>query len=220
LSGSCAGRLVGDDRDRAAALDHRFEQRHRVRDDADARGTAIASGIGGGGDRLVDATHHTVEIARVDAAPRARLVHLGDETHAAVHRHRERLRAAHAAEPGRQHDATRERAAAVPRRGLGERLERALHDAPASRCRSTSPRSSAVHRETFALELQNCSHVAHLGTSSELAISTRGANACVRNTPTGLPDWTSSVSSPSSRRSVSTMRSNASHERAALPVPP
>ena len=46
---------------------------------------------------------------------------------------------------------------------------------------------------------QKCSHVAHCGTSSEFAISTRGAPACVRNTPTGLPDWTSSVSSFSSR---------------------
>ena len=31
-------------------------------------------------------------------------------------------------------------------------------------------------------------------------MSTRGASAWVRNTPTGLPDWTSSVSSPSRRR--------------------
>ena len=31
-----------------------------------------------------------------------------------------------------------------------------------------------------------------------MAIRTRGAHGCVRTTPTGLPDWTSSVSSPSS----------------------
>jgi hypothetical protein len=54
----------------------------------------------------------------------------------------------------------------------------------------------------------------------ELAISTRGAHSCVRKTPTGLPDWTSSVSSPASVRSVRTIASNASHERAARPVPP
>ena len=33
-------------------------------------------------------------------------------------------------------------------------------------------------------------------------MSTRGASACVRKTPTGLPDWTSSVSSSSSARSA------------------
>ena len=38
------------------------------------------------------------------------------------------------------------------------------------------------------------SQVAQCGTRFELAISTRGASACVRKTPTGLPDWTSSVS--------------------------
>src|SRR3954454_18585010 len=61
---------------------------------------------------------------------------------------------------------------------------------------------------------RNSSQVGHSGTRLELAISTRGDHSCVRNTPTGLPDWTSSVSSPSSWRSVATIASNASHERA------
>ena len=51
-------------------------------------------------------------------------------------------------------------------------------------------------------------------------MSTRGAISCVRKTPTGLPLCTSSVSSFSSRRSVATIAWNASHERAARPVPP
>jgi hypothetical protein len=54
----------------------------------------------------------------------------------------------------------------------------------------------------------------------ELAISTRGASACVLNTPTGLPDWTSRVSSSSSRSSVSTILSKLSQSRAARPMPP
>ena len=51
-------------------------------------------------------------------------------------------------------------------------------------------------------------------------MSTRGAHSCVRMTPTGRPDCTSSVSS--SRRSVSvrTMASYDGQSRAALPVPP
>jgi hypothetical protein len=51
-------------------------------------------------------------------------------------------------------------------------------------------------------------------------MSTRGASGCVLNTPTGFPDWTSSVSSPSSRRSVATIVWYACQLRAALPDPP
>ena len=51
-------------------------------------------------------------------------------------------------------------------------------------------------------------------------MSTRGAHAWVRMTPTGLPDCTSIVSSSPSVVSVRTMASNASPARAARPVPP
>src|SRR5688572_22373843 len=49
---------------------------------------------------------------------------------------------------------------------------------------------------------------------------THGAHSCVRSTPTGLPDWTSSVSSSPSTRSSRTIASNASQLRTARPVPP
>ena len=51
-------------------------------------------------------------------------------------------------------------------------------------------------------------------------MSTRGASGWVRNTPTGFPDWTSSVSSSARSRRMRRVASNASQERAALPVPP
>ncbi len=54
---------------------------------------------------------------------------------------------------------------------------------------------------------RNSSQVAHCGTSSEFAISTRGAHSWVRITPTGLPDCTSSVSSPARPRRDLTMAS-------------
>ena len=47
-----------------------------------------------------------------------------------------------------------------------------------------------------------------------------GAHSWVRSTPTGLPDWTSMVSSSRSVVSVRTMASNAAQLRAARPVPP
>ena len=67
---------------------------------------------------------------------------------------------------------------------------------------------------------RNSSQLAHWGTRLELAMSTRGAHSWVRNTPTGLPDWTSRVSSPSRSRSEPTMASKASQLRAARPEPP
>ena len=51
-------------------------------------------------------------------------------------------------------------------------------------------------------------------------MSTRGAHSWVRKTPTGLPDWTSIVSSSASVRSVRHSASKASHDLAARPVPP
>ena len=51
-------------------------------------------------------------------------------------------------------------------------------------------------------------------------MSTRGAQGWVWKTPTGLPDCTSIVSSSPRPWRVRTIASNASHERAARPVPP
>ena len=51
-------------------------------------------------------------------------------------------------------------------------------------------------------------------------MSTRGAPSWVRTTPTGLPDWTSRVSSGAMVRSDPTIASKASQDRAARPLPP
>ena len=67
---------------------------------------------------------------------------------------------------------------------------------------------------------RNSGHVAQSGTRLEFAISTRGAHSWVRMTPTGLPDWTSLVSSSRSDVRVATMASNDCQLRAARPVPP
>jgi hypothetical protein len=59
-----------------------------------------------------------------------------------------------------------------------------------------------------------------LGTRFELAIKTRGAFSCVLNTPTGLPDCTSSVSSSLSSFKLARIWSNEAQSRAARPMPP
>src|SRR4051812_6813747 len=72
----------------------------------------------------------------------------------------------------------------------------------------------------IASRRRNSSQLPHSGTRLELAISTRGAHSCVRNTPTGRPDWTSIVSSSASVSSVATRARNDGQSRAAFPVPP
>jgi hypothetical protein len=51
-------------------------------------------------------------------------------------------------------------------------------------------------------------------------MSTRGASAWVWNTPTGLPDWTSRVSSSPRVSRVAAMVSKSFQVRAARPMPP
>ncbi len=83
---------------------------------------------------------------------RARLA-FDREHRRAGHRRGERLRAAHAAQPGRQDPLAREVAAEVLPAGLGERLVGALHDALAADVDPRAGRHLAVHHEPLAVEL-------------------------------------------------------------------
>ena len=69
----------------------------------------------------------------------------------------------------------------------------------------------------FFSSSSKCSHVAHLGTNCELEMSTRGESLWVFKMPTGLPLWTSNVSSFSSTFNAAMMLSSASRLRAAFP---
>ena len=102
---------------------------------------------------LVEVVRELVDVAGLEAAPCTGLIHLDDERGAAVHRDRQRLRAAHAAEAGGDRRRPGQRAAEVLARGLGEGLVRALDD-PLGR--DVDPRAGghlAVHRQAGALEL-------------------------------------------------------------------
>ena len=127
-------------------------------------------------------------------------VDLDAQRDAAVHRHRQRLRAAHPAEARGQRDRAGQRAAEAPARDLGEALVGALHDALRA---DVDPRARGhlpVHRQPERPRAGGTPPRSPTpGTRFELAISTRGAHSCVRNTPTGLPDCTSSVSSSPER---------------------
>ena len=145
-------------------------------------------------------------------------VDLDAQRHAAVHRHRQRLRAAHAAEAGGQRDRPGQRAAEAPPGDLGEALVGALHDPLACRCRSTTRRSSArtsSARAPRAGGTRPRSPTRARGSSwrSAPAAPTR---ACGTRRP-ACPTARAASRRPRASRSVRTIASNASHERAARP---
>ena len=127
--------------------------RRRVADEPDAQRAAGGDRLATPGQRLVERARHAIAVARLHAPPDARLVHLDRQAHAAVHRDRERLGAAHAAEPGGDDEAPGERALEVPVGALRERLERALHDALGADVDPRARRHLPEHDEALALQL-------------------------------------------------------------------
>ena len=79
--------------------------------------------------RLVEAARAAIAVPARDAFGYPRLIDLDSEERRALHRGGERLRAAHAAEPGAEHEAAGERAVEVLARDGAEGLERSLEDA-------------------------------------------------------------------------------------------
>ena len=145
--------LIGRSIGLEAAAHQRGMHFGRVPDEPDTERAACRLRLARPRQRLLQAGRDAVAVAGRVAPLRARCVHLHRQAHATVHRDRERLCSSHAAEAGREHDASRERAAEVTRRALGEGLERALHDALRA---DVDPRPGchlAEHHEALALEL-------------------------------------------------------------------
>ena len=96
----------------------------------------------GPGQRLGRIVRQPIDVADLEPPARPRLVDLDREADALVHRDRQRLGAAHAAEPGGQRDASR----GACRRSAGgpppRRSRTCPGGCPASRCRSRTRRSS------------------------------------------------------------------------------
>ena len=121
--------LVGDDVDGRAAGEQAREHVGGVAEQADGQGLALVPGGDGPADRVVDVVGLLVEVAVLDPPGDPGLVALDADGHAAVHGDGQRLRAAHAAEPGGQRDRPGQRAAEALGRDGGERLVGALQDA-------------------------------------------------------------------------------------------
>ena len=146
-------RLVGDDVGLEAGLEHpRQRARRRCRA---GRPTPPGPSSRAAAQRAIASSRSRgllVQVARLQPPLDPPLVDLHAQRDAAVHRHRQRLRAAHPAEPGGQRDRPRQRAAVAPARDLGEALVGALHDALGA---DVDPRPRGhlpVHRQPEVLE--------------------------------------------------------------------
>ena len=102
--------------------------------------------------RLVERGRLGVDIAGAQAELDAALLAFDGEAGGAGHRRRERLRAAHAAEPGGEDPAAGKVAAIVLPAELHESLVGALHDALAADIDPRAGRHLAVHGEAFPVE--------------------------------------------------------------------
>ena len=123
-----------------------------VAEQADRQRCPVRLGLLDAADRGEVVGGDLVEVAVVDAALQHVLVDVDHERDPVVHRHRQRLRAAHAAGARRDGERAGERATEPLAGDLGEALVRALEDSLRA---DVDPRSGghlAVHREALVFE--------------------------------------------------------------------
>jgi hypothetical protein len=142
-----------------------------------------------------------VDIAAAQAEVDAALLALDVQAAGAGKGGRQRLRAAHAAQAGGEDPAARPGCRRSAACRLRQRSRRCPARCPGCRCRSSCRRSSGRTSSGPCGRAREVFPGGPLGHQvAELASSTRGASAWVRNTPTGLPLCTSRVSSGRSWR--------------------
>ena len=190
------------------------------------RAIETASPVGGGrgpGDSAsAGIVGQPIDVADLEASLRPRRVDLDRQADALVHRHRERLGAAHPAQPRREHDPPAQRPAEVLARELREGLVRALEDPLGPDVDPGARGHLAVHHQPGPLELPEVrpsSPTSRRGSSWRCR--TRGAHSCVRSTPTGLPDLDEQgLVVGEARAARGRSRRRPPRTRAARPVPP
>ena len=146
-------RLVGHHVDRRAAGDELGQDLGRVAEQPDRQRAALALRRLQPRERVVERSRPLVEVALADPPLDPLQVDLDAERAALVHGHRERLRAAHPAEPCRDHEPALERAAEAQAPDRRERLVGALED-PLRADVDPRPRGHlAVHHQPGRVEL-------------------------------------------------------------------
>ena len=144
--------LVGDHVGFEAAAQQLGQDLGGVSAESDAERAALGPGRLATGDRVVEIVGLLVEVAGLEPAADPLRIDLDAEGDPVVHGHRQRLGAAHAAEPRGQRDRPGERAAEAAAGDLGEALVGALDDPLAA---DVDPRARGhlpVHRQPELLE--------------------------------------------------------------------
>ena len=146
-------RLVGHHVDLDAAPRQLRQHLGGVAEQADRQRAALGAGGVEPGERVVERARPLVEVARLDPPLDPLQVDLDAQRAALVERHRQRLGAAHAAQPGRHHEPSAQRAAEAPAGDRRERLVGALEDALGPDV-DPGPRGHlAVHHQPGGVEL-------------------------------------------------------------------
>ena len=184
------GGLVGDDVEPLAGRRPGGLDLRGVADERDRQRLPLGRPRPRRRERLRGVVGEPVDVADVEPPSRPRLVDLDRDAGALVHRHGQRLRAAHPAQAGGQRHGPPQAAAEVLARELGERLVGALEDPLGADVDPGAGRHLAVHRQAFALELAERvpgRPACRRGSSSRSARAapTRGSGTPRRACPTG-----------------------------------
>ena len=150
--GIVGARLIGDDVGLPAAAHELGQDLRAVAEQPDRHGRPRGLGLLDPSQRGAEVVGLPVEVARLDPALDPERVDLHAQRDPVVHRHGERLGAAHAAEAAGERDRAGERAPEVLVRALRERLVGALEDALRPDVDPGARRHLPVHREALSLE--------------------------------------------------------------------
>jgi long-chain acyl-CoA synthetase len=145
--------LVGEQIGHHAALGERRDQVRAVSYQSHRDWLALSHSVFQDAQRFVEVVDHHVAVAGLDAALDAFRVHVDPEKRTAVERRRERLRAAHPAQPARDNQFSGQVAAEMFLCCRRECFVRALQDSLRSDVDPASGRHLAVHRQSGAVEL-------------------------------------------------------------------
>ena len=187
-------RLVGDDVGRDAALEQGVQHVGDVGDEPDRDRLAPLLGAEHERERALEVVAAVLQVALAQAPLDPLGIDLDDERRRARQHAGQRLRAAHAAEAGGQHEPALQRAAEVLAPGGHERLVGALQDPLRADVLPGAGGHAGEHREARVDQLLPApAMVAQRPTTLPFAITAIGESRCVRKRPIGLPDCTTSV---------------------------
>lgn len=146
------GGLVRHDVDRRALGEHLREQVGGVAEQADGERLAGVTGLDGELEGVAQIVGLDIEVAVLDATVDGARVHVDTDGDAVVHRHGERLGAAHAAETGGEGNGAGQRPVELLGGDGGEGLVRPLEDALGADVDPRTGRHLAVHGQAQVLQ--------------------------------------------------------------------